>query len=55
MPKSQAIAYALKKQAEARNQAIQEQYRNSDRVYLHGVGICTRTKKADQQQNRNKQ
>ena len=55
MPKSQAVAYALKKQAEARNKAIREHYENRDRVYLHSVGICTRHKHAEKQQDSDKQ
>ena len=55
MPKSQAVAYALKEQAKARNKEIQEHYENRERVYLHGVGICTRHKPAEKQQDSDKQ
>ena len=58
MPKSKAIAYELRRRAEARNREYQERYtknRNRNRAYLHGLGTCARITETDKNPNYNKQ
>lgn len=44
MPKNNMVAYALKLQARNRNEMLRQQYENRRKVYLHGVGVCTKNK-----------
>lgn len=54
MPKSRALAYAMKLRAKESNEILRKHLENRNKVYLHGVGICTKNTPASQKQENSK-